>query len=82
MVPIGGFFTIDTTSASNVSRTINPHIILPMHYKTSKCNYPINGVDEFLKGKTIVKRVDGNEIEVQADKIPPGTEIVILKHAL
>ncbi len=82
MIPVGGFFTIDAPTASRVSQAIAPKVIIPMHYKTPKCDLPISGVEEFLKGRPKVRRVDGSEIEFQAGQLPSVAEIVVLTHAL
>ncbi|MBI4334164.1 MAG: MBL fold metallo-hydrolase [Chloroflexi bacterium] len=82
MMPVGGFFTIDAAAATRVSQSLNPKVVLPMHYKTPKCNLPIAAVDEFLKGKTAIKRLDASEAEFKAGQLPASTEIVVLKHAL
>ena len=52
-----------------------------MHYKTSKCTLPIAQVDEFLKGKENVRKLNSSEIEYQKDELPEKAEIVILQHA-
>jgi len=51
-----------------------------MHYKTSKCTYPIADVEEFLKGKQNIRRLESSEVEFKKEKLPPSTQIVILKH--
>jgi len=53
-----------------------------MHYSTDKCAYPISGVDDFLKGKANVKRMDASEVELTKSELPSAAEIVVLKHAL
>ena len=35
MVPVGGYYTIDGKTASDVVAAIEPSYVLPMHYKTS-----------------------------------------------
>ncbi len=82
MVPVGGTFTVDAAAATKVCEQLKPRIILPMHYKTEKIDLPIGGVDDFLKGKSNVKRVDGSEIEVKAGKLPASAQIMVLKYAL
>jgi L-ascorbate metabolism protein UlaG (beta-lactamase superfamily) len=82
MIPVGGFYTIDAATASAVCEQIQPKVVLPMHYKNDKCNFPITGVDDFLKGKKNVKRADSSEIELKAVQLPQATEIVVLRHAL
>ena len=82
LVPVGGFYTIDGTEASQICDQLKPRIIIPMHYKTSKCAYPIAEVDDFLKGKTNVKRVGSSEAEFEYEKLPVISEIVLLQPAL
>jgi L-ascorbate metabolism protein UlaG (beta-lactamase superfamily) len=82
LVPVGGFFTIDAAAANRVCEQLKPKIILPMHYLTEKIKLPIKGVEEFLKGKSNVRRAEGSEIEVKATSLPSGPQIVVLKHAL
>jgi len=53
-----------------------------MHVKTAKCDYPITGVEDFLKGRKNVNRVSASEIEIKKDKLPGETETVVLQHAL
>ncbi|MGD0795110.1 MAG: MBL fold metallo-hydrolase [Dehalococcoidales bacterium] len=82
MVPVGGFFTIDAAGATRVCEQLKPRIILPMHYRTDKISIPIAPVDDFLKGKSNVKRSESSEIEVKAGKLPADTQIMLLKPAL
>ncbi len=81
-VPVGGFFTIDASVASQVCDQLKPKIVIPMHFKTPKCAYSIDGVEDFLKGKKNVRKVGGSEIEFEREKLPAATEIVLLQPAL
>lgn len=82
MIPVGGFYTIDAAMASKVCDQIKPKVIIPMHYKNDKCAFPIAGVEEFLKGKSGIKRVNAAEVELKTGQLPQVTEIIVLKHAL
>jgi L-ascorbate metabolism protein UlaG (beta-lactamase superfamily) len=82
MIPVGGFFTVDAKTATKICDQLKPGIIIPMHYKTDKMNFPISGVDEFLKGKSNVTRVNGSEIEIKAGKLPAAAQIMVLKASL
>ena len=82
LIPVGGNFTIDAVAASKLCDQLNPGVIIPMHFKNDRCNFPITGVDEFLKGKSNVSRLDANEVEFQAGKLPANTQITVLKPAL
>jgi len=79
LVPVGGFFTIDAKVASKVSADLKPKVIVPMHYKTPKCDFPITGVEDFLTGKKNIKRLNCSEAEFNQNKLPEATEIVVLQ---
>jgi L-ascorbate metabolism protein UlaG (beta-lactamase superfamily) len=81
-IPVGGFFTIDAATASQVCQQLKPKVIIPMHFKTPKCAYPISTVDSFLKGKERVRRWDKGEAEFRAGELPVESEIVVLAPAL
>ena len=81
MLPVGGYFTIDAEVATQVMKALRPAITIPMHYKTEKVEFPITGVDGFLKGKERVKNVEASEIEVTKESLPKESEIVLLRHA-
>ena len=82
LVPVGGFFTIDASVASQVCDQLKPKVVIPMHFKTPRCAYPIAGVEDFLKGKKNVRKVRGSEAEFERGKLPAATEIVLLQPAL
>jgi L-ascorbate metabolism protein UlaG (beta-lactamase superfamily) len=82
MIPVGGFFTIDAKEATSVSHSIGARAIFPLHYKTAKADYPIKPVDEFLKDKNNVRRVNSSEVEFNKDSLPEETEIFVLQPAL
>jgi hypothetical protein len=52
-----------------------------MHYKTVKCDWPLNTIDDFVVDKKDVKKLNLSEIEFKAGKLPEATEIVILQPA-
>jgi len=71
LTPIGGLYTIDAKMASTVSDDLKPKVVIPMHCKTPKCNWPLNTVEDFLAGKNNVKKL-----------LPESTEIMVLQPAL
>lgn len=82
LVPVGGFFTIDAKTATEVCNKLNPKVIIPMHFKTDKCDFPIASVDDFLEGKQGVTKADSSEVEYTPGQLPETTEIVVLKPTL
>ena len=52
LVPVGGFYTIDSKTALEVIKSIEPSIVIPMHYQTDKHSPTFADVaplSEFLK---------------------------------
>ncbi|MDD5288997.1 MAG: MBL fold metallo-hydrolase [Dehalococcoidales bacterium] len=82
LTPMAGFYTIDAEVATEVSAKLKPKVIIPMHFKNERCDFPVATVDDFLKGKKNVTRVNSSEIELKAGKIPAETTIIVLKPAL
>jgi len=82
LIPVGGFYTIDAKVATQLGDRLKPKVIIPMHFKTDKCDYPIAGVEEFLRGKKEVSRLDASQVEFKAGELPATTQIVVLKPAL
>jgi L-ascorbate metabolism protein UlaG (beta-lactamase superfamily) len=82
LIPVGGYFTIDAGQATQVAKQIKPKVLIPMHYKTEKCGFPIAPVEDFLKGKSNVKHPGSSEATFAAKELPQQPEIVVLKHAL
>jgi L-ascorbate metabolism protein UlaG (beta-lactamase superfamily) len=81
-IPVGGFFTIDASTATQVCTQLGSKVVIPMHFKTPKCAYPIAGVTDFLQGKKHVRRIDNSEVDFEAEKLPVTTEIVQLQPAM
>lgn len=81
-VPVGGFYTVDAPVASLVCGQLKPRLVIPMHFKTPKCAFPIADVEDFLKEKEHVRRVEGSEVELERATLPNYAEIVLLKPAL
>ena len=82
LIPVGGFFTIDASVATEVCSKLTPRVIIPMHYKNDRCVFPIAGVDEFLQGKAGVSRLDASETEFKPGELPATAQIIVLKPAL
>ena len=82
LIPVGGFYTIDPKEATQVTEAIKPKVLIPMHFKTEKCGFPIAPVEDFLKGKPRVKRLGVSETIFDKAHLPQQTEIVVLTHAL
>jgi len=80
LVPVGGAYTIDSGQADRVVDTVKPSITIPMHYKTDKCGFPIDGIGPFLAGKDNIKQC-GSEVTITKDTLPAEPETWQLEYA-
>jgi L-ascorbate metabolism protein UlaG (beta-lactamase superfamily) len=82
LIPVGGLFTIDPKEATGVAEQIKPKVHIPKHFKTGKCGFSIAPVEDFLKGKTNIRRPKVSEVTFDKATLPPQMEILVLEHAL
>lgn len=82
MIPVGGLWAIDAKVATEVGRQLKAKVIIPMHFRNARCDFPVATVDDFLTGKKNVIMADSSEIEFKAGKLPVETQIIVLKPAL
>lgn len=84
MVPVGGVYTINGTEAIKVINQIEPKIVIPMHYQTSKfpkLSNKLNSVDKFLE-EIGEKKETVEEISVQKkDLTEEKMRVVVMKLA-
>lgn len=78
LVPVGGFFTIDHLQAAEVVESLNPRIVVPMHYKTTSVDFPIAAVDPFLATQAKVERNEGSVLEVTRETLPEERVTIVL----
>ncbi len=80
LAPVGGYYTIGPEEAKRVAESLGAKIIIPMHYKTEALGFPILPVDDFLKLMDEVERANGTSVEIDADKLPSETTVVVLDY--
>jgi len=73
LTPIDGRFTMAPDIAQQVLRQLKPKFAIPMHYRDN-----LSLVREFSKGFK-VRYLDGDTMTVSKSRLPPPTEIVVLK---
>ena len=82
IVPVGGYFTIDAATAKAIADEFSPKIVVPMHYKTGKCGFPIAPVDDFTMLMGEFEDSMGSELELTAGSLPAGQKVIVLDPAL
>lgn len=83
-LPVGGVYTVDPQRAIKIARSLDPSVIIPMHYKTSEHNTDTFGemktVEEFLNEYgSEVKPVE--KLNIELGRLPEETELVVLSRS-
>ena len=79
-IPVGGFYTINSSQAAQIIEDIKPKIAIPMHYKTKAIKFSIDPVEVFLSNKNNVQRLESSEFEITVDTLPKNTQIYVLQY--
>lgn len=74
LIPIGGFYTIDTDQAAEIIRTFEPRSAIAMHFANAYCRFPISDEARFAE-LTHADRLPGT---VDASEIPAGCHVMAL----
>lgn len=83
IIPVGGYFTIDATIASQIITALEPAITIPMHYLTGGMNKQefsqLAELPVFLKeiGKEDI--IPLNKLSITKDKISAEPQVVVLE---
>lgn len=78
MVPVGGTYTINAEGASEVVSTLEPGIVIPMHYKLPEGKSELSGVEPFLKEMGAENLEAVPKLSITKDKLPEETTVILL----
>lgn len=77
MIPVGGFYTIDSVQAAQITKRIGARLTIPMHFATGVKEVPVATVDGFA-ALTGAMRQAGSSIDVDQDY--SGSAVVVLDY--
>jgi len=78
LIPVGGLYTIDATTAWEISQQIQPNLLIPMHFKTSKVAMDLAPVEAFLAPQSRVRRVPQTTLALRSGDLPEPITTVVL----
>jgi L-ascorbate metabolism protein UlaG (beta-lactamase superfamily) len=79
LIPVGGYYTIDSSVASKISSQLEPKVIIPMHFADPAIKITeLEGAEKFLKemGKEGLEPV--SKFSITGDKLPEETQVVLM----
>ena len=81
-LPIGGPSSLMGEEALKVAQSLNPNILIPMHYSDEvyPADAPLKKIEDFFKVYGAVVEAE-EKINVEKDRLPEEMELVVLKRS-
>lgn len=79
MIPVGGGESLTAAQAAEVVSLLEPHIVIPMHYKTKGSNLKLDVVSKFLKEMGLDKVDEQEVLKIERGGLPEETQVVLLE---
>ncbi len=78
IIPTGGFYTIDAAEAAKIVTSLEPSIIIPMHYHDKDAKVDLEPVEKFLKemGKEDASAV--NKLSITKERLTGEPQVILL----
>lgn len=84
-IPVGGKYTLNAEEAFEVTKRIEPNLIIPMHYKTLNLELDVESVFHFTdvtKGYYDRSRLGTSAFEITADRLKKRSRIILMESSL
>jgi L-ascorbate metabolism protein UlaG (beta-lactamase superfamily) len=78
MIPVGGGNGLKAAEAADVVALFEPGYVIPMHYGIDGLQFPLEGVEKFLKAMGVGKPHETEILKVSASDIPEQPQVVVL----
>ena len=79
LVPVGGGESLNAAQAAEVVSLLEPHIVVPMHYKVPGSAATLDQVGKFLKEMGLDKLAPQETLKVARGGLPDETQVVLLE---
>ncbi|MFZ5845258.1 MAG: MBL fold metallo-hydrolase [Patescibacteria group bacterium] len=83
LIPVGGIYTIDAATAASVVKTVEPRVVIPMHYGRPDLNPQVfrglTPVTEFLRQMGKEGIAAQPKLTLTKDKLPEELQVVVLQ---
>ena len=81
MIPVGGMNTLNGREALNLLDRLEPNIALPMHYRVSGSDLPIEGIHPFLEcatGILDISKSGKNYLDITKERLKKRARVIVL----
>jgi L-ascorbate metabolism protein UlaG (beta-lactamase superfamily) len=79
-LPVGEVSTMPIDTAVEIVRQLEPHIVIPMHYKTEAFTGDLSPVDKFLDKMRIRELEARPKLSITSSSLPSSTQTVVLNY--
>ena len=79
-LPVGEISTLTINMATETIKQLNPHILIPMHYKTDALDINLEPVDKFLRKVGIQEIGVESKLSITQSSLPDSTKFVVLDY--
>ena len=79
LIPIGGGESLNAAQAAEVVSLLEPHLVIPMHYRVPSLTLKLDPVTKFLKEMGLDKVPTQEMLKVSHSTLPEETQIVLLE---
>ncbi|MCL4543257.1 MAG: MBL fold metallo-hydrolase [Chloroflexi bacterium] len=80
LVPVGGVTTINGAQAAELVTQLQPHVVIPMHYRTAaEHTQPLETVERFLREIGQKEVAPQNRVNVTKSNLPDQLQVIVLE---
>jgi L-ascorbate metabolism protein UlaG (beta-lactamase superfamily) len=79
LIPVGGEESLTASQAAEVVSLLEPHIVIPMHYKVPGIESKLDPVGKFLKEMGLDKVTPQELLKINRSGLPDETQVVVLE---
>jgi len=79
LVPVGGGESLNASQAAEVVSLLEPHLVIPMHYKIKGSDLKLDPVSKFLKEMGLDKVEEQEMLKLDRSGLPDETQVVLLE---
>jgi len=80
LLPVGGGNSLNAAKAAEVVSTIEPNLVIPMHYATDAAKIKLEPLSKFLKEMGLGKTESLPSLKVTRSSLPQETKVVVLDY--
>jgi len=79
-LPIGGMFALGPSDAKQVVNSVNPRLIIPMHFRTPSLRFDLLPLTDFTRLMPTIHTVQDWKVKVEAGQLPDSPIVLAMQY--